>query len=190
MIGKKNIVFGFLYLSLTAALGPYMILNYVGDEAAAQAAKQIRIGELQLAASNDFEKDLEPMTPAQIAKDTANALLSLSSYINSQEPIDAIKGGAHSHGNLEAVLNILAGFLLMFLGVGRLFKQIISWVFIGGALLHSGMLYLAMPLQLGWTGAWFGSPLLAAIGPALVLAGLVLAGVAALIGLRSTPMQD
>ncbi len=25
MIGKKNIVFGFLYLVLTAALGPYMV---------------------------------------------------------------------------------------------------------------------------------------------------------------------
>ena len=31
MIGKKNIIFGFLYLVATASLGPYMLVSTVDD---------------------------------------------------------------------------------------------------------------------------------------------------------------
>jgi hypothetical protein len=189
MIGKKNIVFGFFYLVLTAALGPVMIVKYYGAMDAAEGAKQQKLGALQQAQANNFEVDLEKMTPEQIAQANTGAILALSSVLNSVKPVDAIKGGPHAHGNLEAVLNILVGMLLGFLAVPVLYKQVISWVFLGGALLHSGLLYLAvgleLPLATNLLGGWFGY-----LGPVLILLGLFLAGVASLLGFKGTLVKD
>jgi uncharacterized membrane protein YgdD (TMEM256/DUF423 family) len=69
----------------------------------------------------------------------------------------------------------------MFLTVGRLFKLVISWVFILGTLLHSGVLYLVVVFELGWAGTILGT----GIGPILLLLGLLLAGVAAAIGWKA-----
>lgn len=189
MIGKKNIVFGFFYLVLTAALGPVMIVKYYGDIGNAENAKQQRLGALQQAQADNFEVDLEKMTPEQIAQANTGAILALSSALNSVKPVDAIKGGPHAHGNLEALLNIAVGLLLGFLAVPVLFKQVISWVFILGALLHSGLLYLAVGLELPFAanllGSWFGY-----IGPVLILLGLLLAGIAALQGYTGALIKD
>ena len=57
MIGKKNIVFGFLYLVLTAALVPVMVDMYE-DFGAAMGDKQISVGRLQALQGNEFEEDL------------------------------------------------------------------------------------------------------------------------------------
>ncbi len=46
MIGKKNIVFGFLFLVVTAALGPYMVTVVFPDVYQAQSAKQDKVGKL------------------------------------------------------------------------------------------------------------------------------------------------
>jgi len=189
MIGKKNIVFGFFFLVLTAALGPVMILKYVPDVNTTNAVKQEKIGALQVAQENGFEVNLEKMTPEQIAEADADALLALSAHLNAQAPIDAIKGGPHAHGNLEALLNIAVGILIAFLAVPVVFKQTISWIFILGALGHSGLLYLATALQLPWAQtlltSWFGY-----IGPSLILIGLVLAGIAAAMGYNGTIIKD
>jgi len=189
MIGKKNIVFGFLYLVLTAALGPVMILKHSPVVAGAEQIKQEKVGALQQAQASGFEVDLEKMTTEQIAKANTDALLSLSARLNAQAPIDAIKGGPHAHGNLEALLNIAVGLLLVFLAVPVLYKQIISWLFIAGALLHSGLLYLAVALESSWAqtllGSWFGM-----IGPILILLGLLAAGAAAFQGFSATPVKD
>ena len=161
MTGKYNIVFGFLFLVLTAALGPVMVNNLpaIGE---AQAGKQQVMGALQLAADSDFEnaETLEPMTAAEIARANAAALL--------------------AHGNLESLLNIVVGVVLMFLSVGIRFKQVISSVFILGTLLHSGAMYLAVVFNLAWAGTLLGT----GIGPVLILLGLLLAGIATAIGWR------
>ncbi len=187
MIGKKNIVFGFIYLVFTAALGPVMILNYFGD--VAEAAKQQKLGALQVAEANGFEVDLEPMSAEQIAKANTAALLALSANLNSKAPVDAIKSGPHTHGNLEALLNIVVGLVLGFLAVPLLFKQVISWVFILGALGHSGLLYLAVALSLPWAQALLVSPV-GYIGPSLILLGLLLTGIAAAIGYKGRLVTD
>ena len=179
MTGKYNVVFGFLYLVLTAALGPVMV-NNLPDIAQAKAEKQQHMGALQLAADSEFEnaETLEPMTAAEIARANASALLALNTQFNAELPNTAIKGGPHAHGNLEALLNIVVGVVLMFLSVGLRFKQLISVVFIAGTLLHSGVLYLAVVFNLAWAGTLLGT----GIGPVLILLGLLLAGVAAAIG--------
>jgi hypothetical protein len=73
--GKYNIVFGFIFLVLTAALGPVMVNNLpvIGE---AQAGKQQSMGALQLAADSGFEnvETLEPMTAAEIAQANAAAI--------------------------------------------------------------------------------------------------------------------
>ncbi len=179
MTGRCNVVFGFLYLVLTAALGPVMV-NNLPEIGEAQAGKQQHMGALQLAADNDFEnaETLEPMTAAEIARANAAALLALNTQINAELPNTAIKAGPHAHGNLEALLNIAVGVVLMFLTVGVRFKQLISAVFILGTLLHSGVLYLAVVFNLAWAGTLLGT----GIGPVLILLGLLLAGVASAIG--------
>lgn len=179
MIGKKNIVFGFLYLVLTAALGPYMVTQFDAVQQA-QSEKQQALGRLEQFAANNFEEDLAPMSAEQIAKANTQAMLALNKQLNARAPIDAIKGGPHAHGNLEALLNVVVGLVLGLLAVSVLFKQIISWIFIAGTLLHSGMLYLAVVFNFGWAGTVLGT----GIGPALILLGLLLAGVASFMGLK------
>lgn len=183
MIGKKNIVFGFLYLVLTAALGPYMVVKLLPDVGIAQAEKQAKVGRLQDLKLNQFEENLEPLSAEQIAKANTDGILAINKLLNSNMPIDDVKGGPHAHGNLEALLNIAAGLVLCFIAAGRIFKQIISWTFIAAALLHSGSLYL-LNLGQGWALN------LLPIGPWLVLLGLLLIGIAALIGFRGEVVRD
>ena len=183
MIGKKNIVFGFLYLVLTASLGPYMVVKMLPEVGVAQSDKQAKLGRLQQLKINQFEEDLEKLSPKQIAEANADAILAINKLLNSRQPLDSVKGGAHAHGNLEALLNIAAGVVLCFIAVAPLFKQIISWLFIAGALLHSGMLYL-----LNFDQAW--ALKLLPLGPWLVLLALLLIGIAALIGFKGTIVKD
>jgi hypothetical protein len=181
MPARLNIVFGFFFLIFTAALGPVMVQNLPAI-AEAGTAKQAAMAPLQLAAGNGFEnqESLEPMTAVEIAKMNARALLSLNTQLNAQLPNTAIKGGPHAHGNLEALLNIAVGLVLMFLTVGRGFQWLISLTFVVGTLMHSGMLYLAVVLEQGWAG----SILSTGIGPVMILVGLLLAGIAAAKGLK------
>jgi len=181
MTGKCNIVFGFFYLVLTAALGPVMVNNLPDINAAGQS-KQAAMAPLQLAADSDFENQetLEPMTDGEIARANAKALLALNAQLNAVVPNTAIKGGPHAHGNLEALLNIAVGLVLLVLTINIRFKQIISAIFIAGTLLHSGVLYLGVVFGMGWAFTVLGT----GIGPILILLGLVLAGMASLIGLK------
>lgn len=183
MIGKKNVVFGFFYLVLTAALGPYMVVSMLPDVGAAQAEKQTKVGRLQQLKTNDFEEDLEPLADSKIIRANTDGILAVNKLINAQQPVDGMKGGPHAHGNLEAVLNIVAGIALCFIAVAPIFKQVISWIFIAGALLHSGSLYL-LNFGMDWAG------MILPIGPWLVLLGLVLIGIAAVMGFQSEPVKD
>jgi hypothetical protein len=190
MIGKKNIAFGFLYLVLTASLGPYMIVSEFGSVAEAQNLKQTKLSALQGISSNGFlDAELNPLSAEQLAQTNTGAILALSASHNSRGRVDAIKSGPHAHGNLEATLNIVAGIVLCFLAVPAVFKQAISWVFIAGALLHSGIWYLAAVLQMPWAGAWLTGPL-AVVGPILVLAGFAMIGIATIMGFRGELVRD
>jgi hypothetical protein len=180
MIGKKNIIFGFLYLVLSAALGPYMVKYVFPDIETAGAARQEQMSALQLMASSGYEQDLEPMTAGQIARANSGALLALNAALNAETPLDAIKGGPHAHGNLEALLNIVAGIVLGLLAVAPLFKQLISWLFLLGALLHSGSLYMVIVFQAVWA-----VPILSSgIGPILLM------GLAVAVGYRGRFVED
>ena len=149
MIGKKNIVFGFLYLIVTAVLGILMV-NMYEDFGKAALEKQTSVGRLQQLKENDFEEELEPLSAKQIAMANTDGILSLNKLGNTEMSIDNIKGGPHAHGNLEAMLNIVVGLALCFIAVANWMKQLISWLFILGTILHSGMLYL------GWfINTWY-----------------------------------
>ena len=183
MIGKKNIVFGFLYLVFTAALGPYMVVKMLPDVGIAQSEKQAKVGRLQQLKTNQFEEELEKLSADQIARANTDGILAINTLINSRQPVDSVKGGPHAHGNLEALLNIAAGVVLCFIAVAPLFKQIISWVFIAGAILHSGMLYM-LNLDQAWALT------LLPIGPWLVLLGLLLIAIAAFMGFKGQIVSD
>lgn len=182
MIGKKNIAFGFLYLVITASLGPYMIVKLLPDQGAALVEKQTTVGRLQSLKTNDFSEDLEPLKPGAIAKANTAGILSLNKLVNVGQELDMPRN-AHVHGNLESVLNILAGLALCFIAVGRVFKQIISWLFIAGALLHSGSMIL-LSFGMDWAATTLR------IGPFLVLAALLTIGIATVIGFRGEVVKD
>ena len=71
----------------------------------------------------------------------------------------------------------------MFLAAPKGIKQAISWLFIAGAVFHSGMLYLR-----SFGVAWAGTLLY--IGPWLVLLSLLALGIAAFIWLRPEVVKD
>ena len=185
MIGKKNIVFGFIYLVLTAALGPYMIKNSASDVGAALQEKQTPVGRIQKLKESGFEEELEPLKGEQIAKANTDAILALNKVTNLESPHARFRS-THAHGNLEAVLNILAGLVLCFIALAPLYKQIISWIFIAGALLHSGMIYLSVAFELEIAGKILGT----GIGAITVLVSLLSIGIAAAIGFKGQIVQD
>lgn len=185
MIGKKNVVFGFLYLVTTAALGILMV-NMYADFGQAMQEKQASVGRLQQLKENNFEEELEPLSAKQIAMANTDGILSLNKLRNTEMPIDNIKGGPHAHGNLEALLNIAVGLVLSFIAVAGWLKQVISWLFILGALLHSGMLYLGRVFNVGWAETLLGT----GIGPIMILAGLLIMGITVFIGFRGEVIRD
>jgi len=192
MIGKKNIVFGFLFLVATAALGPYMIVSTVGDIEQAYIDKQTPVQRLQDLKTNDFEEDLEPVNTDAIAKANLDGILAMNNIMNLQNPQGFMRS-VHAHGNLESVLNILAGLALCFIGVAKAFKQTISYLFITGTVMHSGMLYLgALGDRIPFVGEFLQGLAfkLLFIGPWLVLASLLLIGIAALMDFRSEVVKD
>lgn len=177
MSGKKNVVFGFFYLVLTALLGPYMVTQYMGPLQRASQEYASAVAELnQTSQGSD---------PGELERVQTLAILTLDKKFKTEDPIDSIKGGPHAHGNLEALLNIAMGVVLGLLTVAPLWKETISWLFIGGALLHSGMLYLGVVLGQGWAWAVLGT----GIGPIMLLAGLVLAGAASVRGFSPRPAE-
>ncbi len=185
MIGKKNIAFGFIYLVFTASLGVVMVDKYEGFGKAAQE-KQVSVGRLQALKGSDFEEELEPLSAMQIAKANTAGILSLNKLNNTEAEIDAIKGGPHAHGNLESVLNIIAGLTLCFIAAAAWLKQLISWLFIVGAVMHSGMLYLQTIFELQWANTLLET----GIGPIAILAGLLLIGIVTIKGFSNKIVAD
>jgi len=182
MEGKKNIVFGFLFLLITASLGPYMVVTLLPDVEKAALEKQAVLSDLQLVVSSEFEnpETLDEMTADEIAKANSEAILALNKNLNAGISIDTIKGGPHAHGNLEALLNIVVGLILGLLTISSLFKQVISWIFIVGTIMHAGMAMLGV-FGFSWAGMLLGT----GIGPVLILLGLLLMGVATFVGYKT-----
>jgi len=71
---------------------------------------------------------------------------------------------AHTHGNLEALLNVVFGFLISRFGQGSALSRISSVLFVTGAIFHSGMALLV------GLGVAFAGKLMSVGAIALVLA--------------------
>lgn len=185
MVGKKNIVFGFIYLVFTASLGVVMV-NMYEDYGQAVQEKQTSVGRLQQLKENSFEEDLDALSAEQIAKANTDGILSLNKIFNIEMAIDSIKGGAHAHGNLESLLNIVVGITLCFISAALWLKQLISVLFILGTILHSGMLYLGGVFQMSWAGAVLET----GAGPVMILLGLLLMGIVSFTGFKAETIKD
>ncbi len=188
MVGKKNVVFGFLFLATTAALGPLMVFKY-DAWGVANAEKQQIVGNLQQLKASDYAEDpetLEDLTPKQLAVANAESIIAMNKVGAIEFDIDFIKGGPHAHGNLESLLNIAVGIALCFIAAPLMLKQVVSWMFIIGALMHSGLMYFERVFM----QAWAKTLLETGIGPVLILLGLVLMGVLAFKGFRGELVRD
>lgn len=158
-----------------------MILTLLPDAEKASLEKQRVLSDLQLLVISEFEdpETLEVVTTDEIAKGNSEAILALNTNLNARVSIDTIKGGPHAHGNLEAILNIIVGLLLGLLTLPSIYKQILSWIFIVGTIMHAGMAFLGV-LGFSWAGMLLGT----GIGPVLILLGLLLMGVAIFVGYK------
>jgi hypothetical protein len=185
MVGKKNIVFGFIFFAFTAGLGGVMVDMYA-EYGVAAGEKQVALGRLAQLKTDGFEEELEPLNAKQIAMANTDGILSISKLSNIESGIDYIKGGPHTHGNLESLLNIIAGFILCFISIAVWQKQLLSWGFIAGTVLHSGMMYLERVLGM----AWAGQVLETGVGPVLILASLFFMGVAVAVGFKTEMVKD
>jgi len=188
MIGKKNIVFGFLFLATTAALGPLMVVMYE-DWGVANTEKQQVVGKLQELKASDFEEDpetLEDLSAKQLGIANAEAIVAMNKVSANEFSIDFIKGGPHAHGNLESLLNIVVGIALCFIAAPRMLKQTASWMFIIGTLMHSGLLYFERVFMQNWANVLLNT----GIGPVLILLGLVLMGAMAFKGFKGELVRD
>lgn len=179
MTGKKNIVFGFIFLAFTASLGAMMV-NMYEEYGAAAGEKQSNVGRLSQLKNDGFEEELEALDAKQIAMANTDGILSMSKLSNIEFGIDYIKGGPHAHGNLEALLNIVAGFVLCFVSISVWQKQLLSWGFILGTVLHSGMMLLERVFGM----AWAGKVLETGVGPILILLCLFFMGLAVAVGFK------
>ena len=188
MIGKKNVVFGFLFLVLTAALGPLMVIKYQ-DWGVANGEKQGVVSKLQQLKAGDYQEDpdtLEDLSAKQLAIANTESILAMNKLAATEFGIDYIKGGPHAHGNLESLLNIVVGIALCFIAAPVLLKQLASWAFIIGTLMHSGLLYFERVFQSPWASTILAS----AIGPILILLGLLLMGILAAKGFKGETVRD
>lgn len=185
MIGKKNIVFGFIFLAFTASLGALMVKMYE-EYGEAAGMKQTSLGRLAQLKADGFEENLEPFDAKKIAMVNTDAILSMSKLSNIEFGIDYIKGGPHAHGNLEALLNIVAGFVLCFVSIAVWQKQLLSWGFILGTVLHSGMLLLERVFSLSWAGRVLET----GVGPVLILVSLFLMGLAVAVGFKVETVKE
>ena len=104
MIGKNNIVFGFIFLAFTASLGAMMV-NMYEEYGTVSSEKQTSVGRLAQLKTDGYEEELEPLTAKQIAMANTDGILSLSKLGNVEFGIDFIKGGPHAHGNLALSLS-------------------------------------------------------------------------------------
>lgn len=185
MIGKKNIVFGFIFFAFTASLGAMMV-NMYEDYGVAAGEKQTAVGRLAQLKTDGFEEELEPLNAKQIAMANTNGILSISKLGNVEFGIDYVKGGPHAHGNLESLVNIVAGFILCFVSIAVWQKQLLSWGLIAGTVLHSGMMVLGRVFDM----AWAEQVLATGIGPVLILASLFFMGIAVAVGFKTEMVKD
>ncbi|MDH4227493.1 MAG: hypothetical protein OEV59_07040 [Deltaproteobacteria bacterium] len=162
--GKINIVFGFFYFACTAVLGPLVLVKGKGANAG-----------LLKSASDAVE------TYAQTGGDRAatSAFESIVVYLQGVNKLGFVGSAAHAHGNLEALLNIVAGLVVMKLDIDAKFKTVLCILFLIGALFHSGVLYLASVFGMYWASNF------SMIGGFSIVIGLLLTGVAAIAGIKA-----
>ena len=175
MSGKVNIVFGFFYLAITAFLGPFYLVPAKG----ADYQKFVEMNKAVEAIKQDVSSDK--------AKDPANveaALSGITGYLSSVKKTGSVGSAVHAHGNLEALLNIVAGLVILSLALPSSYKTVLSVLFIVGAVFHSGMLYLAIVFGVSAAGK------LSIIGAIAILTGLVLAGVASATGIKKSERTE
>jgi amino acid transporter len=175
MNGKVNIVFGFIYLATTAVLGPVLLVPGKGEIARTFGATTEAVQRV----SEGVEEGL-PAPPAEApGETTGRAVVSIMDYLKAEKSLGFVASAAHAHGNLEGLLNIVAGLVILALAIPASYKALLSLIFILGALFHSGMLYLAAVFGLSWAGNF------TLIGAIAIVAGLLLTGVACIFGIKT-----
>ena len=176
MEGKKNVVFGFFYFVITAITG--LIMTTGGMLGEVSQAKDTAVEKVTV-----LEQRLQTGGP-DMAAAAGQAVAAVEDWLHAQDKVGEMAGAPHTHGNLEAMANIVVGLFLGMLAVPAALKQLISWLLIAAAVLHSGMLYLGVVFGMGWP--WMIVNL--NLGPIALLAGLLLSGVAAVMGYQ--PARD
>lgn len=142
---KRNIIAGLLLLSVSILIGPYMMRGLPQEEEQVAAMTELReafadLAEKQQAIDADVgQAGDENKTMAAFASASRRAARAHVNYGFSQ-----FRGGnlamTHAHGNLQGMLNILAGLFLGHLALSRLARLALSWGLIAGSWIMVGAL--------------------------------------------------
>lgn len=138
---NKNVLSGLLLFSLSILIGPWLMFSFAKDKLApAQMAMFTEARSLQGALAEVEGAGDEAAKAAATDKVAVAA---------GKTTIEQMKFGgvesrwgnfkfAHAHGNLEGILNILMGLVLLNLAIAVKFREVISWLFIAGSWGHAG----------------------------------------------------
>ncbi|MCK4739620.1 MAG: hypothetical protein KAT46_06695 [Deltaproteobacteria bacterium] len=176
--GKINIIFGFIYFAFTAILGPAVLLPAKGDHRPAHTQTKNAVEDIRKGLSSGFA-GVE--NPAMIV---GPAVIGIMNHIETEKKLGTIGSAVHAHGNLESLLNIVAGVVLLMLAIPVMYKKILSILFLMGAIFHSGMLYLGIVFGVGFAFKF------TIIGAISIVAALLLTGLACICGLKERKTED
>ncbi len=185
-IAKANIAFGFILFIFSASIGPYMAAKFVdqnSERSSAQTAMVGAMGKIQSLKTNEFKGELDDKPELlNVGTVLADGIVKTGADINARKKAAAVKT-AHAHGNLESLLNITVGLVLMFMAGPAIARLIIGSLFIFGALLHSGLMYIVFYPPFNQPG-WAMSLFQLGIGPILLITGLASMAVATILWLK------
>ncbi len=156
MDGRLNVIFGFCYLVFTIVLGPLVLVPRAGENLEA-------MGELASKASSVPQDEL---------------LHGVVGYLSQLSGSHFLASAVHGHGNLEALLNIVVGLVLLRLTLPGVYKLVAGLLFVVGTLLHSGMLYLYGVFGVGW------ATMFTKFGAISIVAGVVLMAALSILGFQ------
>lgn len=188
---KLNIAFGFVLFIFSAGLGPFMvsqIMDQTSSRNNALSEKLNALGKIQSYQENGFKDELDDKPElVKVGTVLANGIRTMNGEMDKLKEFAGIKT-AHAHGNLESVLNIVVGLVLLFMAAPAIVRMLISLLFIFGALFHSGLMYLVYYPPLGKPD-WALSLFQTGIGPVLILLGLVSMAVASILWLKGPDIE-
>lgn len=138
---NKNVLSGLLLFSVSILIGPWLMMSFAKDQLGPAGMAVFTEARGLQGALAEVEGAGDEVAKAAATEKVAVAAgkTTIEQIIYGQ--VESRWGNfkfSHAHGNLEGILNILMGFVLIQLAIAAKFREVISWLFIVGSWTHAG----------------------------------------------------